>query len=124
MLHAWGGPGKGYDWPESNHGIFVDQKGNVWIGGNGGPDSQILKFTQDGKFLMQYGKSGARRKAGAVADANVEASEKDFAADSNDPEQFRPRRQNIRRCQGKRSLYRRRLPEPSRRRASMPIPAR
>jgi hypothetical protein len=75
LLHAWGGPGKGYDWPESNHGIFIDQKGNVWIGGNGGPDSQILKFTQDGKFLMQYGKSGARRKAGAAADANVEASE-------------------------------------------------
>ena len=39
VLHAWGGPGKGYDWPESNHGIFVDHKGNVWIGGNGGPDS-------------------------------------------------------------------------------------
>jgi DNA-binding beta-propeller fold protein YncE len=88
LLHAWGGPGQGYEWPESNHGIFVDYKGNVWIGGNGGPDSQILKFTQDGKFLMQYGKSGARRKAGVAADANVEASQKDFAADSNDPNNF------------------------------------
>ncbi len=88
LLHAWGGPGQGYDWPESNHGIFVDHKGNVWIGGNGGPDSQILKFTQDGKFLMQIGKSGARRKAGVAADANVEASQKDFAANSNDPNNF------------------------------------
>ena len=88
LLHAWGGPGQGYEWPESNHGIFVDYKGNVWIGGNGGPDSQILKFTQDGKFLMQFGKSGARRKAGAAADANAEASEKGFAADSNDPNNF------------------------------------
>ena len=88
LLHAWGGPGQGYEWPESNHGIFVDHKGNVWIGGNGGPDSQILKFTQDGKFLMQYGKSGARRKAGVAADANVEASQKDFAANSNDPDNF------------------------------------
>ena len=88
VLHAWGGPGQGYDWPESNHGITVDHKGNVWIGGNGGPDSQVLKFTQDGKFLMQYGKSGARRKAGAAADANVEASQKDFAANSNDPDNF------------------------------------
>ena len=88
VLHAWGGPGQGYDWPESNHGITVDQKGNVWIGGNGGPDSQVLKFTQDGKFLMQYGKSGARRKAGAAADANAEASEKGFAANSNDPDNF------------------------------------
>jgi len=88
LLHAWGGPGQGYDWPESNHGIFVDHKGNVWIGGNGGPDSHILKFTQDGKFLMQYGKAGARRKAGASADANVEASQKDFAANSSDPNSF------------------------------------
>ena len=88
VVHAWGGPGQGYDWPESNHGITVDHKGNVWIGGNGGPDSQVLKFTQDGKFLMQFGKSGARRKAGVAADANVEASQKDFAANSNDPDNF------------------------------------
>ena len=31
----WGGPGPGYEWPASNHGIDVDYKGNVWIGGNG-----------------------------------------------------------------------------------------
>ena len=35
LLGHWGGPGKGYDWPDSNHGITVDYKGNVWIGGNG-----------------------------------------------------------------------------------------
>src|SRR5580765_2239597 len=35
LLHHWGGPGQGYDWPDSNHGITVDYKGNVWIGGNG-----------------------------------------------------------------------------------------
>jgi DNA-binding beta-propeller fold protein YncE len=61
LLRAWGGPGPGYEWPESNHGIHVDYKGNVWIGGNGAKDAQILKFTQDGKFLMQvghYGKNG------------------------------------------------------------------
>jgi DNA-binding beta-propeller fold protein YncE len=75
LIGHWGGPGEGYDWPASNHGITVDYKGNVWIGGNGaGPqqpapagagsetagvrryaDNQILKFTQDGKFLMQIG---------------------------------------------------------------------
>lgn len=88
LIHAWGGPGQGYDWPESNHGIFVDHKGNVWIGGNGGPDSHILKFTQDGKFLAQYGKAGARRKAGAAADASIEASQAGFAADSNDLNNF------------------------------------
>ena len=30
-----GRTGKGYNWPNSNHGITVDYKGNVWIGGNG-----------------------------------------------------------------------------------------
>src|ERR1700735_5080411 len=35
LLRHWGGPGEGYDWPDSNHGITIDFKGNVWIGGNG-----------------------------------------------------------------------------------------
>lgn len=76
LVGSWGGPGQGYDWPSSNHGIDVDFKGNVWIGGNGrgqkpAPlaadesrmggtqpvhDSMVLKFTQAGKFLMQIGK--------------------------------------------------------------------
>src|SRR5580700_2941458 len=33
LIEHWGGPGEGYDWPDSNHGITVDYKGNVWIGG-------------------------------------------------------------------------------------------
>src|SRR5580704_17648994 len=102
LLKSWGGSdGDGYVWPDSNHGIFVDYKGNVWIGGNGrgtppggggrgrggrgattsgsaaagtldesAPreagaiyyhDSMVLKFNQDGKFLMQIGKSGASK---------------------------------------------------------------
>ncbi len=55
MVHAWGGPGQGYEWPESNHGITVDCKGIVWIGGNGANDGHILKFTHDGKFVKQFG---------------------------------------------------------------------
>ncbi len=55
MVRAWGGPGDGYVWPNSNHGITIDDKDNVWIGGNGPGDSHILKFTHDGKFLMQIG---------------------------------------------------------------------
>ena len=55
LLKAWGGPGEGYEWPNSNHGVSVDDKDNVWIGGNGVGDSHILKFTHDGKFLMQIG---------------------------------------------------------------------
>ena len=87
LLRHWGGPGQGYEWPDSNHGIFIDYKGNVWIGGNGGPDSQILKFTKDGKFLMQVGKKGARRKAGAAAGGN-EGDVAGFAGGSNDPISF------------------------------------
>ena len=72
LVNFWGGPGPGYDWPASNHGITVDYKGNVWIGGNnrtaqaaGAPpaiqDDSILKFTSSGKFLMQIGKPGAEQ---------------------------------------------------------------
>src|SRR6185295_11358066 len=57
LVKAWGGPGQGYDWPTSNHGISVDDRDNVWIGGNGDGDSHILKFTHDGRLLMQIGKS-------------------------------------------------------------------
>jgi DNA-binding beta-propeller fold protein YncE len=58
VIGHWGGPGAGYEWPVSNHGITVDYKGAVWIGGNGVGDAHVLKFTQDGKFLAQYGHAG------------------------------------------------------------------
>ena len=62
LIKAWGGPGKGYDWPDTEHNIFVDYRGNVWISGsspNNSPtvnsDDMLLKFTNDGKFLKQLG---------------------------------------------------------------------
>jgi DNA-binding beta-propeller fold protein YncE len=56
LLRHWGGEnGPGYEWPTSNHGLWIDHKGNVWTGGNGGNDGQVLKFTQDGKFLLKIG---------------------------------------------------------------------
>ncbi len=64
LVNAWGGPGQGYTWPGSNHGISIDPMGNVWIGGNGSrdsvnaADSHILKFTRDGRFLQQIGVPG------------------------------------------------------------------
>ena len=41
LISAWGGPGDGYEWPQSNHGLFVDHKGIVWIGGNGTNDAHV-----------------------------------------------------------------------------------
>ena len=55
LLNSWGGPGKGYDWPGNEHAIYVDKNDNVWITGNADTDRQLLKFTRDGKFLMQIG---------------------------------------------------------------------
>jgi hypothetical protein len=108
LIGHWGGPGEGYDWPETNHGIFIDYKGNVWIGGNGRPapgtasagrgaggragrgtpasesqpapgyfnDNMILKFTQQGKFLMQIGKPGQSKGSNDVD--NVKGAAKMF----------------------------------------------
>ena len=44
LLQSCGGPGSGYEWPEREHGIFVDRQDNVWIGGNEKNDHQVLKF--------------------------------------------------------------------------------
>ena len=74
LVNSWGGPADGYDWPASNHGISIDYKDNIWIGGNARSDSHILKFTRDGTFLAQYGSPGAeidshnRESFGSVAE--------------------------------------------------------
>src|SRR5262245_4729772 len=79
LVANWGGPGTGYDWPRSPGGRTIDAKGNVWIAAAGvtetppargrgnteapaGPpakaDSHVLKFSPDGKFLLQIGEAG------------------------------------------------------------------
>jgi NHL repeat len=58
LVSSWGGPGDGYEWPDLEHGIYVDADDNVWLGGGGEKDAQILKFTRAGKFLLQIGRKG------------------------------------------------------------------
>jgi len=58
LINAWGGPGAGYTWPASNHGIEIAPNGDVWIGGNGGGDSHVLVFTRDGEFVREIGMPG------------------------------------------------------------------
>jgi DNA-binding beta-propeller fold protein YncE len=82
LVQSWGGPGQGYDWPTGNHGIFVDHTGMVWIGGNGPGDSHILKFTQDGKFVAQYGKPNARESG------KNPQGQATYAPGSSDPSNF------------------------------------
>ena len=88
LLRAWGGPsdpgfigGKckasaGCIWPNSEHGIYVDHKDNVWISGSSaapvargsagrgempwvtnkdGGDGFVLKFDMNGNFKMRVG---------------------------------------------------------------------
>jgi DNA-binding beta-propeller fold protein YncE len=55
LVGHWGGPGQGYTWPSSNHGIAVAPNGNLWIGGAGPRDTQILEFTTAGKFVRALG---------------------------------------------------------------------
>ena len=64
LLRHWGGPGNGYDWPDSNHGITVDYKGNVWIGGNGrGPGSGAGRSMGRMKSLKPPGAVEAKRRS-------------------------------------------------------------
>src|ERR1700726_1228269 len=98
LLRHWGGPGEGFDWPISNHGITIDYKGNVWIGGNGRGrppstrpaagaaveesaaaanasyyDNMVLKFTQDGQFLMQIGRPSSSKGSNDVENLRLPA---------------------------------------------------
>jgi DNA-binding beta-propeller fold protein YncE len=74
FMASWGGPAAGYDWPEREHGIYVDPSNFVWIGGNNGygtplppgdSDDMLLKFTAGGKFVLQI---GHRNSSGGNAD--------------------------------------------------------
>jgi DNA-binding beta-propeller fold protein YncE len=68
FLKAWGGEASAYEWPEREHGLHVDHKGFIWVGGNNCParalpglkpigDDQLVKFAPDGTFVMQIGRS-------------------------------------------------------------------
>jgi len=59
LLTAWGGPGHAPGWPQSEHTIFTDNDGNVWIAGSQAGDT-LLKFTPDGKLISDFGKRGPR----------------------------------------------------------------
>ncbi len=80
FIKAWGGTGSGYEWVEREHGIHIDHKGFVWLGGNNCPglklpglkpvaDDQLLKFTPDGKLAMQIG--GSNQSKGNADTKNV-----------------------------------------------------
>jgi DNA-binding beta-propeller fold protein YncE len=86
FIRAWGGAGNGYEWPEREHGIYIDPKGFVWIGGNSCPsnglarlkpvaDDQLLKFTQDGKFVLQIGHSNQSKGNADTANLHRPADE-------------------------------------------------
>jgi sugar lactone lactonase YvrE len=81
FIRAWGGAGPDYEWPEREHGIHIDHKGFAWIGGNQCPtsgnvglkhvaDDQLLKFTLDGKFVLQIGKSNQSKGDGDTANVH------------------------------------------------------
>jgi len=88
FVQGWGGPGDGYEWPNIEHGIFVDHDDNVWITGNGDGDTNLLKFSKSGKFLLQIGKHGesggsndTRNVNGAAGIAVHEPTNEVFVAD-------------------------------------------
>jgi hypothetical protein len=73
VVSAWGGPDSlerdaegdvtrawrgGERWPTSEHGLFVDHEGNVWMGSNGANDQVVLKFDREGRRLLTIGEWG------------------------------------------------------------------
>ena len=74
LISHWGGPGEGFEWPQSTGAISIDHKGNVWISAAGQPepaagrgaapttprpqDAHVIKFSRAGQFLLQIGRAG------------------------------------------------------------------
>ena len=88
LLRSWGGKANGYDWPANEHGIFVDERDFVWLAGNDPTDGQILKFTMDGRFVLQIGRPGqghdssSTERLGSPADMTVDVAAREvFVAD-------------------------------------------
>src|SRR6516162_4929714 len=74
LVSSWGGPGPDYEWPQLEHGIYVDHQDNVWLGGGGDKDAQILKFTLGGRFLMQIGHQGQGKGSNDTANLGAAAN--------------------------------------------------
>jgi hypothetical protein len=85
VVQAWGGPGEGYEWPTPGgpsadptggggpngmHSVLVDSKDNVWLTGTGAQDGQILKFTRNGKFILQFGHIGKSKGSNDTENLN------------------------------------------------------
>ena len=88
LIRHWGGPGQGYNWPKSEHSIYIDDNDYIWLAGNDKNDGQLLKFTMDGKFVLQIGKpiegadSNSTERLGSPADIAVDiAAHEVYAAD-------------------------------------------
>ncbi|MDH4065510.1 MAG: hypothetical protein OEW19_14015, partial [Acidobacteriota bacterium] len=69
LVSSWGGPGQGYEWPDLEHGIYLDEDDNVWLGAGGEKDAHLLKFTRQGRFLLQIGRKG--RNGGSNDTSNL-----------------------------------------------------
>jgi DNA-binding beta-propeller fold protein YncE len=88
LIRSWGGPGQGYNWPKSEHSVYIDDNDFIWLAGNDKTDGQLLKFTMDGKFVLQIGKpiegadSNSTERLGSPADIAVDVAAKEvYAAD-------------------------------------------
>lgn len=76
LIETWSDMDHGSNWPENEHGIFIDHEDNVWIGGF--TDHQVLKFSPDGKLLLRIGKAG---KTGGSNDTTLLGGPTDIDVD-------------------------------------------
>jgi sugar lactone lactonase YvrE len=75
LLQGWGGPRAGLTWPSSEHGMYVDHRGNVWTAGSA---NQVMKFTRTGELLLTI---GVAESTGGSSDTTRLGSAADMAVD-------------------------------------------
>ena len=58
VVQAWGGLDYDGQWPQTEHGLFIDHQDNVWLASSNRNDQVVLKFSRDGQLLLTIGEWG------------------------------------------------------------------
>ena len=66
----------------TERGVYADPKGSIWLGGDGKTDNRLVKFTRDGKFVMQIGHKGQSKGNTDTVNVN-QAADTFFYAPTN-----------------------------------------
>src|SRR4051812_7315472 len=77
LVQSWGGPGAGYEWPQLEHGIYVDAQDHVWLGGGGDKEAKISSSRATASSCCR---SAIRERAAAATTPRISAARRRWSS--------------------------------------------